>query len=64
MMHTRGYYNTATVVINKEEARLLEIPYRGKEMSLYILLPTDYSHDSLQKVIYILVPIIISMACL
>lgn len=64
MMHRKGFYNTATIVVNKVEAQLLEIPYRGKELSLFILLPKDDSYDSLQKVMNTFVPMIISIVCL
>ncbi|XP_054841818.1 glutamic acid-rich protein-like [Eublepharis macularius] len=47
LMHTRGTFNTGTVLLNNVEVQVLEIPYKNHESSLFILLPTDESSQTL-----------------
>lgn len=47
-MYQNGQYNIGTV--EECEVQVLEIPYRNKELSLFILLPQDCSVQSLQQV--------------
>uniref|UniRef100_A0A8D2JBY0 Serpin domain-containing protein n=1 Tax=Varanus komodoensis TaxID=61221 RepID=A0A8D2JBY0_VARKO len=49
LMHRKGVYNTATIDICGEEVQVLEIPYKDKELSFFVLLPTDCSAEALQQ---------------
>ncbi|XP_060100349.1 serpin B3-like [Heteronotia binoei] len=47
LMHTRGTYSTGTIHLSNIEVQILEIPYKNREMSMFILLPKDESPESL-----------------
>nr|XP_056722845.1 leukocyte elastase inhibitor-like [Euleptes europaea]XP_056722847.1 leukocyte elastase inhibitor-like [Euleptes europaea] len=49
LMHHKGQYKTGTIELCDMHVQVLEIPYKDNELSMFILLPDDWSSEGLQQ---------------